>query len=132
MQGATPAGPSKSGEDPVGKAAITSGEGVAVRSNATTEALPLPTNSVFPSGVACNLSGPESGLTPLAREAQHCAPGNPPKKPLGPKPGKSLPKLAKKGAFRQPNRVSPLPGLVESTLPMPVMMEGIAWTSVAA
>src|SRR5215469_11322593 len=71
MQGATPAGPSKSGEEPVGKSAITVG-GLVVRSNATTDALPLPTNSVFPSGVTRSPLGPERGLTPFAREAQHC------------------------------------------------------------
>jgi hypothetical protein len=57
------------------------------------------------------------GLTPLAREAQHCAPGNPPKKPFGPNPGNASPNVAKKGAFLHPNRVSPLPGRVGFTLP---------------
>src|ERR1700730_7386127 len=124
MQGETPFGPSKSGDEPAAKSAITVG-GVLVRSNTPTEALPLPMNNVFPSGVTRSPLGPESGLTPLAREAQHCAPGNPPNEPFGPKPGNALPKFAKNGAFLQPNRGCPLPGLVEFTLPRPVTMEGI-------
>src|ERR1700739_1471987 len=124
MQGPTPFGPSKSGDAPVEKSAITTG-GVFVRSNTTTDALPLPTNSVFPSGVTTSPFGPERGFTPFARDAQHCAPGNPPKEPFGPKPGNALPKFAKKGAFLQPNRVSPLPGLVKLTLPRPVTIDGI-------
>src|SRR6202521_2292545 len=128
MQGPTPFGPSKSGDDPVAKSAITVG-GVLVRSNATTEALPLPMNNVFPSGVTRSPFGPDSGLTPLARDAQHCAPGNPPKEPFGPKPGNALPKFAKNGAFLQPNRVSPFPGRVKLTLPRPVTMDGIPWAS---
>ena len=88
MQGPTPFGPSKSGDAPVAKSAITVG-GFLVRSNTTREALPLPTNKVFPSGVTRSPLGPESGFTPLAREAQHCAPGNPPKLPFGPKPGET-------------------------------------------
>ena len=80
--------------------------GLAVRSNATTEALPLPTNNVFPSGVTSSPSGPEIGLTPLAREAQHCAPGNPPKAPCAPNPGKKVEKESKNPGFLHPNRVN--------------------------
>src|SRR5579863_922404 len=99
MQGATPTGPSKSGEEPVGKSAMTVGPTPVklpvVRSKATTVELPLPTNRVLPSGVTKLPSGPEMGFTPLAREAQHCAPTNPPKNPLAPNPGKAVPKAAK-------------------------------------
>src|ERR1700757_2379620 len=120
MQGATPEVLSNAGDVPVGKAARTTG-GFCVRSNATSEALPLPTNSVFPSGVTTSPLGPERGLTPLARDAQHCAPGKPPKFPLSPKPGNLLPKVEKKSTFLQPNRVRPL--LAGSA--KPVMMEGM-------
>src|SRR5882724_6950178 len=127
MQALTPFRPSKSGDDPVGKAAITFG-GFVVRSNATTEELPLPTNRVLPSGVSCSPSGPESGFTPLARAAQHCAPGNPPKPPWAPNPGKKVENESKKPAFLQPNRVSTfvVPGAAAlRTAPAPVMIEGM-------
>jgi len=88
----------KSGDDPVGNSAITVGTFV-VRSNTTTEELPLPTNNVFPSGVTRSPLGAESGFTPFARDAQHCAPGNPPKEPFGPNPGNALPKFAQNGSF---------------------------------
>src|SRR5260370_29039564 len=57
-----------------------------VKSKTTTLLLPLATNRVFPSAVIASPSGAERGFTPLARAAQHCAPGNPPKSPFGPKP----------------------------------------------
>src|SRR5579863_543173 len=59
---------------------------IVLRSNTTTPAFPIAVNRVFPSGVTSSPSGPDIGLTPLAREAQHCAPGNPPKWWLAPKP----------------------------------------------
>src|SRR5215471_17116741 len=61
--------------------------GLVVRSKTTTLLLPLPMNRVLPSAVMASPSGADSGFTPLARAAQHCAPGNPPKRPLAPKPG---------------------------------------------
>src|SRR5271169_1451152 len=57
-----------------------------VRSKTTTEALPFPTNKVLPSALTSSPSGPDIGLMPLPREAQHWAPGNPPKWWLAPKP----------------------------------------------
>src|SRR5579859_72215 len=120
MHGATPDVLSKAGEVPVGKAASTVG-GLVVRSNATREALPLPTNKVFPSGDTSKPSGPEIGLTPFAREAQHCAPGKPPKFPLSPKPGNLFPNVEKKSTFLQPNRVRPL----LATSGNPVIIEGM-------
>src|SRR5579864_641476 len=81
---------------PVGNSAITVGptgrlapgvKVVVVRSKATTLAEPLPTNRVLLSGLNTSPSGAESGLTPLARAAQHWAPGKPPKRLLSPKPG---------------------------------------------
>src|ERR1700758_4429457 len=82
---------------PVGNSAITVGPGgrlvavvlyvVVVRSKAATLALPLPTKRVLLSGLNASLSGAERGFTPLARAAQHCAPGKPPKRSLAPKPG---------------------------------------------
>src|SRR5262245_26083707 len=66
--------------------AITVGT-VVVRSKTTIVLLALPTNMVLPSAVTTTPQGQESGFTPLAREAQHCAPVKPPKRPLGPKPG---------------------------------------------
>src|SRR5208282_239088 len=60
---------------------------VDVRSKATTLALPLPTNSVLLSGLNTSPSGADSGFTPLARAAQHCAPGKPPNRLLAPNPG---------------------------------------------
>src|SRR5271163_2673868 len=59
---------------------------IVVKSQTTTEALPFPLNRNLPSGDAVSPSGPDMGFTPLPREAQHCAPGNPPKLPLAPKP----------------------------------------------
>src|SRR6202040_3239821 len=44
-------------------------------------------------------SGPDRGFTPLARAAQHWAPGNPPNRPLAPNPG------IEKAPVRQPNLV---------------------------
>src|ERR1700739_2282875 len=120
MHGATPEVLSKAGDVPVGKSASTVG-GLVVRSNMTREALPLPTTSVFPSGVTSNPSGPEMGMTPFAREAQHCAPGNPPKLPLSPNPGNLFPKAAKKFLFLQPNRVRP-PLAVSG---IPVIIDGM-------
>src|SRR5208282_630623 len=123
MHGATPDVLSYAGDVPVGNAAITFGVAVGppLTSNTTTDALPLPTNSVFPSGLSTLPSGPEMGFTPLARAAQHCAPGNPPNIPLSPNPGNLFAKAAKKVWFLQPIRVRP--PLAGSG--MPVMMEGI-------
>ncbi len=59
---------------------------IEVRSKTITFELPLPTKRTLPSGVVVLPSGPDIGFTPLAREAQHWAPGNPPRLPLGPKP----------------------------------------------
>src|ERR1039457_2671574 len=59
---------------------------IVVKSNTTTEELPLPTNKVLPSALTSRPSGPDIGFTPLPREAQHCAPGNAPKLWLAPKP----------------------------------------------
>src|SRR5215467_11429908 len=84
IQGATPTGPSKSGDWPVGMLAITVG-GLVVRSNTTTVLLALPTNMVLPSAVTTIPHGHDKGFTPLARAAQHWAPVNPPKRPLAPK-----------------------------------------------
>src|SRR5215471_1827832 len=98
MHGATPTGPSKSGAWPVGMLAITLG-GLVVRSKTTTVLLALPTNMVFPSAVTTIPQGQDKGFTPLARAAQHCAPVNPPKSPLAPKPG------IEKSRVRQPKRV---------------------------
>src|SRR5215472_6337836 len=97
-QGATPTGPSKSGDWPVGMLAMTVG-GLVVRSKTTTVLLALPTNMVLPSAVTTMPHGHDRGFTPLAREAQHCAPVNPPNKPLGPNPG------SENDPVRQPNRV---------------------------
>jgi len=72
---------------------------VVVRSKATTLALPFPTKRVLLSGLKASPSGAESGLTPLARAAQHCAPGKPPNRPLAPKVGMW------KFRVRQPKRV---------------------------
>src|SRR5215470_12551410 len=73
--------------------------GFVVRSKTTTALLPLATNRVFPSAVMASPSGADNGFTPLARAAQHWAPGNPPNNPLAPKPGiENVP-------VRQPNRV---------------------------
>ena len=83
---------------------------VEVRSKATTLALPLPTNRVLLSGLKASPSGADSGFTPLARAAQHCAPGKPPNKSLAPKPG--MWKLS----VRQPKRVQ---------LPKPVTIGGM-------
>src|SRR5579863_2154259 len=83
---------------------------VVVRSKAATLALPFPTNRVLLSGLKTSPSGAESGFTPLARAAQHCAPGKPPNKPFAPKPAKW------KFNVRQPRRVQ---------LPNPVTMGGI-------
>src|ERR1700756_4042460 len=71
-----------------------------LRSKTTTDALPLAVNRIFPSGVTSSPSGPDIGLMPLAREAQHCAPGKPPKLPFAPKPVSRW-----KGGFRHPYRV---------------------------
>src|SRR5579864_4556833 len=83
---------------------------VVVRSKAVTLALPLPTNRTLLSGLKTSPSGAESGFTPLARAAQHCAPGKPPNKPLAPKPGMWKPSV------RQPKRVQ---------LPNPVTIGGM-------
>src|SRR5947209_5871550 len=83
---------------------------VVVRSNATTLALPFATNSVLLSGLRASPSGAESGFTPFARAAQHCAPGKPPNRSLAPKPG--MWKLS----VRQPKRVQ---------LPNPVTRGGM-------
>src|SRR5215831_613996 len=98
MQGATPLGPSKSGDWPVGMLAMTLG-GFVVRSKTTTALLPLAINRVLPSAVMASPSGADKGFTPLARAAQHWAPGNPPNNPLAPKPG------IENAMVRQPNRV---------------------------
>src|SRR5215471_17774139 len=74
--------------------------GLVVKSNTTTVLLALPTNMVLPSAVTTIPQGHESGFTPLARAAQHCAPVNPPNRPLGPKPG------SENDIVRQPNRVN--------------------------
>src|SRR5580658_6257620 len=74
--------------------------GVAVKSKTATLALPTAVNKVLPSGVTSSPSGPDIGFTPLPREAQHCAPGNPPKLPLAPKPDARW-----NGAFLHPKRV---------------------------
>src|SRR5579864_8667507 len=104
---------------PVGNSAITVGptgrlapgvKVVVVRSKATTLAEPFPTNRVLLSGLNTSPSGAESGLTPLARAAQHWAPGKPPKRPLAPKPG------IWKVSVRQPKRVQ---------LPVPVTIDGM-------
>src|SRR5215831_6188543 len=73
--------------------------GFVVRSKTTTALLPLATNRVFPSAVIASPSGADNGFTPLARAAQHWAPGNPPKRPLAPKPG------IENVLVRQPNLV---------------------------
>src|SRR5271167_4837942 len=93
MQGAMPVGPSQSPATPVGMVASTMGgvggflvKSIVLRSKTTTEELPFPENRTMPLGVTSSPSGPDIGLTPLPREAQHCAPGNPPKLPLAPKP----------------------------------------------
>src|SRR5215510_3678684 len=99
MHGATPTGPSKSGDCPVGMLAITFG-GFVVRSNTTTVLLAFPTNIVLPSAVTMTPHGHDSGFTPLALAAQHCAPVNPPNRPLGPNPGSEKP------IVRQPNLVN--------------------------
>src|SRR5215813_2143131 len=75
------------GDWPVGIMAITVGVGLTVISKTTTELLPLAINRVLPSAVMASPSGADRGFTPLARAAQHCAPGNPPKRPFAPKPG---------------------------------------------
>src|SRR5579864_101408 len=104
---------------PVGNSAITVGPGgralpgvkvVVVRSNATTLAEPFPTNRVLLSGLNASPSGAERGLTPLARAAQHCAPGKPPNRSLAPNPG------IWKFRVRQPKRVQ---------LPVPVTSGGM-------
>src|SRR5215472_3190511 len=61
--------------------------GFVVRSKTTTALLPLATNRVLPSAVMASPSGADRGFTPLARAAQHWAPGKPPKSPFAPKPG---------------------------------------------
>src|SRR5579871_5022118 len=73
--------------------------GFVVRSNTATALLPLPTNRVLPSAVTTSPSGADKGFTPLEREAQHWAPGNPPNSPLAPNPG------MEKLPVRQPKRV---------------------------
>src|ERR1039458_2101010 len=85
-QGAMPNGPRSSAETTVGIAATTVGgvggfvvRLIVVKSKTTTEELPFATNKVLPSALTSRPSGPDIGFTPLAREAQHCAPGNPPK-----------------------------------------------------
>src|SRR5579864_3725194 len=83
---------------------------VVLRSKATTLALPFPTNKVLLSGLKTSPSGAESGFTPLARAAQHCAPGKPPNRPLAPNPGMW------KASVRHPKRVQ---------LPNPVTRGGI-------
>src|SRR5713101_2290992 len=65
--------------------AITFG-GFVVRSKTTTVLLALPTNIVWPSAVTTIPHGQDKGFTPLPREAQHCAPVNPPKSWLAPNP----------------------------------------------
>src|SRR5580693_6737691 len=59
---------------------------IVVRSKTITFELPLPTKRTLPSAVVALPSGPDIGFTPLAREAQHWAPGKPPRLPLGPNP----------------------------------------------
>ena len=93
IQGAIERGPSQSPATPVGMVANTLGgvggfadKFMVLRSKTTTEALPFAVNKIFPSGVTSSPSGPDIGFTPLALEAQHCAPGNPPKRPLAPNP----------------------------------------------
>src|SRR5260370_21372006 len=61
--------------------------GFTVMSNTTTLLLPLAINRVLPSAVIASPSGADNGFTPLARAAQHWAPGKPPKLPSAPKPG---------------------------------------------
>src|SRR5271166_1528564 len=93
MQPEIPCGPSQSADTPVGIVARTVGgvNGLVPRfielmSKTMTLELPLPTKRTLPSAVVVLPSGPDIGFTPLAREAQHWAPGNPPRLPLGPKP----------------------------------------------
>src|SRR5215471_20835971 len=98
---------------------MTLGVGVTVRSKTTTLLLALPTNMVFPSAVTMIPHGHDNGFTPLARDAQHCAPVNPPNRPFGPNPG------SENEPVRQPNRVKfpkaetiggiPPPGIAEGT-----------------
>src|SRR5215471_8756496 len=97
--------------------AITVGIGWVVRSKTTTLLLPLATNRVLPSAVIASPSGADRGFTPLARAAQHWAPGNPPKSWLAPKPG------SEKVPVLQPNRVK---------LPLASSMGGIMLTSCGA
>jgi len=59
---------------------------IELMSKTITLELPLPTNRTLPSAVVEFPSGPGHGFTPLPREAQHCAPGKPPRLPLAPKP----------------------------------------------
>src|SRR5262249_55133135 len=130
MHGATPTGPSKSGDCPVGITAITTGTGFTVRSKTTTVLLAFPTNIVLPSAVTMIPHGHDSGFTPLALAAQHCAPVKPPNRPLGPNPGIEKPMV------RQPNLVNAGtgPGKVPASdtsggimaLPMLSVMHGLA------
>src|SRR5208282_1639646 len=85
--------------------AITTG-GFVVRSKTTTLELPFPTYRVLPSAVTTTPLGPDIGFTPWPRAAQHWAPVNPPKLPLGPKP-EDRPKgsVVPGTAVLQPNRV---------------------------
>src|ERR1700687_1115362 len=96
--GPVPAGPSKSGDCPVGMFAMTTG-GFVVKSKTTTVLLAFPTNMVWPSAVITIPHGHDRGVPPLPRAAQHSAPVNPPKRPLWPNPG------IWKGAFLQLKRV---------------------------
>src|SRR5260370_21318396 len=82
-----------------------------VRSKATTLLLPFPTNRTVLSGLRTSPSGADSGFTPFAREAQHCAPGNPPNRPFGPNPGipevaHEMAGLAPAGTVLHPNLVN--------------------------
>src|SRR5271166_179179 len=90
-----------------------------LRSKTTTEELPFPVNRIFPSGVTSSPSGPDIGFTPLEREAQHWAPGNPPKLPLAPKP-----EARWKGGFLHPKRVK-LPRT--ETIGGILGSQGLAW-----
>src|SRR5215831_2178353 len=101
--------------------------GFVVRSKTTTALLPLATNRVFPSAVIAPPLGADKGFTPLARAAQHWAPGNPPKRPLAPKPGiENVPVL-------QPKRVKfPRAETVGGITGMQALAKSPAWATLLA
>ena len=92
-----------------------------VRSNATTLLLPFATKRTVLSGLSTSPSGADRGFTPFAREAQHCAPGNPPSRPLGPNPG--IPEVAHEMAGLAPGGTVLHPNLVK--LPKALTMGGM-------